>query len=239
MSIPILQEADRGGSSFFKGLRSGFEQSAPQSIHEMIGSFKKSKDRERLFDSLNIKEGFGEVTPEKLLKIYQFDPQMASVLAPFAVQHHKHFLEEQSAASEKEAKANEVGGILDELEGLKQYAGSTRIPFTASWQATEGGLNRKGLEKRSEIDPMALSLEGFFRDMATKGALPQKTFNELLQRIPKSGDSERVYQGKINGIRKILKKKAPHASQGLEKHLSGKKDGEKPSLEDIFSETAD
>ena len=65
-------------------------------------------------------------------------------------------------------------------------------------------MNRPGIEKRSEIDSIAISLEGVLRDLATKGTLPQKTFQTLLEKIPKSTDSERVYQGKLNAFKKIL-----------------------------------
>lgn len=252
MSISILQEPHSAWGNFGAGLGQGLSQSVP-SIADMIMHHRKEKKINEILGIGAHQPSFNQqldlaangrplsfldsLTPDKILALHQIDPQTASTFAPFAMAQEKNALAARQKEMEQRQKFEETEDVLGELEALKPYAGSTKIPFTSSWNAVPGGLNRKGLEKRSEIDPLALSLEGFFRDLSTKGQLPQKTFNELLKRIPKAEDSEREFQGKINGIRKILKSKSPKFAQEFDQKISQKRNvGKRPSLEEIFSE---
>jgi len=121
--------------------------------------------------------------------------------------------QENKQSAQKEAKNLELfekgetfKGITDTLTKLKGYAGSTKIPFTQSFNAQEGGLNREGIQKRAQIDAEGIALEGLLRDMNTKGQMSTQVFNALLQRVPTSKDSERVYQGKIDAFNDIIEK---------------------------------
>lgn len=141
----------------------------------------------------------------------------------------KHEFKEKESESKKE----NLRGVVSDLEELKPYAGSTKNPlYLKTFNAHEGGLNRAGLEKRAEIDSLAITLEGVLRDISTKGALPKRTFEVLLEKIPKSTDSERVYQGKLNAFKKILKS-APQKVQE-EVNASISKPQDRPPLESFY-----
>jgi hypothetical protein len=148
---------------------------------------------------------------------------------------------EKSAESRKtEKKREHLGGVLDELESLKEYAGSTKVPFTSSFQAGPGGLNRTGIEKRASIGPLALTLEGVLRDMTTKGTLAASTFERLVKEIPNEEMSEREYQGKINGFRKILESEKPEVRKAVQDNLAKKTEKQSltPDLAGQFLEKA-
>lgn len=137
--------------------------------------------------------------------------------------------EEAKAGVKKTEKKERAIGLLktsDEMEALLPYTGSTRVPGK-SFNATPGGLNRTGLEKRNEFDTLAADAASFFRDLETKGQLPQGLYEQVIKpRLPNSELSERENLGRIKGIKALAKKYG-----GIEESnsLEGKK--ERPPLE--------
>lgn len=135
-------------------------------------------------------------------------------LTPFFTQHLKSQQKQQETTQKAEAEdlkkfesSNAVLGIADEMEGLLGYTGSTKIPFTKSFNAQPAGLNREGLEKRNEFDTLAASAASFFRDLDTKGQLPQGLYEKvILPRLPSTQVSERENKGRISGLRTLAKK---------------------------------
>lgn len=116
--------------------------------------------------------------------------------------------QERSGKSAKEDALKQEGlqsnnEILNNLEKLKPYAGNSYGRLFGS-KTFGGDLNRPAVQKRQQITSQAIALEGFFRDLATKGTLPKNVFDQLLKRIPNPDMSEREYQGAIDGIREIL-----------------------------------
>jgi hypothetical protein len=96
---------------------------------------------------------------------------------------------------------------IDDLEKMIKYTGSTQIPFTKSYLGHS--LNRQAVQKREEFDVLAFSLEGFLREMNTKGVLPQKVFNVLLTKLPSSKLSERANRGRLDAIKKQVSRYLP------------------------------
>lgn len=227
MTLPMIQEEGGALSNLLKGLSVGTQQAMP-SIQEMIVNRAKQKQRQELLKGLSL-DNLGQ---QDLLRLSAAGlDKEAAILSPFVLEKQKTGQKQQSEQSKTAEKEQYYGGILDELEAHKPYVGSTKIPFTKSWMAGEGGLNRPGVEKRAEIEPLAITLESLLRDMTSKGTLSKTIFERLMERIPKVEDSERVYQGKINAFRKIIKS-APKQEQqilnqalgiGNQKQSKGKK----------------
>jgi len=149
-------------------------------------------------------------------------PTLWSKLSEGARKKHEPFLAShlrtQEAAAKEEQKretkdlekyeaAKSVIDTAEEMEKLIKYTGSTGIPFTSSFNAKPGGINREGLEKRNEFDTLAASAASFFRDLDTKGQLPQGLYEKvILPRLPTTQVSERENKGRIKGIVALAKK---------------------------------
>lgn len=154
-------------------------------------------------------------------------------LTPLFTQYLKSQQKQQDVAQKTQEEdqkkfesSNAVLGIADEMEKLIEYTGSTRIPFTKSAGARPNAFfNREGLEKRNEFDTLAASAASFFRDLDTKGQLPQGLYEQvILPRLPSTKVSERENRGRINGLRTLAKK---YGGKRFEQK-------EKPPLESFF-----
>lgn len=249
MTLPILSQQSGPGGSLMEGLGMGIQQALP-SIQEMIVSHSKKKQQSQLLSQLGTQMGQergtgsgGSNALQTMLSMAQagIDPNIISSISPFLLSQHKQNMKTQGIAQEEEKTKGKVGGILDELEANKGYVGSTKVPWSKSFNAHEGGLNRSGIQKRKYIDTLAFDIERILRKENTKGALSGQVFNALMERIPNSKDSERDYQGKIDAFRVSLQGLPPKQRKDIEKRLdsheakmnSGK--SEKPSLEEIFT----
>lgn len=228
----VLDAPKSPGGSFLQGLGSGVAQTLPKSISDMFQQRNESKQIDKILGPAL--RGESNLDWKHLLALQQAGlGEHAKTLAPFVESQHKQQLASKAAEQESAQQKQHYSGIIKKLEELKSYAGSTRIPFTKSFNAHPEGMNREGLEKRSEIDTLSLTLEGVLRDLSTKGSLPQKTFQELLKRIPKATDSEREYQGKLNAFKQILGIVPPEAKQQIMNAMEGE-EPERPSLSEIF-----
>lgn len=128
---------------------------------------------------------------------------------------------------ETEKLAGKRKGFLETIDDLRNnisYTGSRFIPGTKSFAP---GIFREAKQKRAEFDVLAFSLEGFLRELSTKGQLPQSIFATLLTKLPSSGVSERENKGRLDAIEKIVKRYLP---EGEEK----KKSKEEPFKEVIL-----
>ncbi len=119
--------------------------------------------------------------------------------------------------------------IVKDLKDNLKYTGSTAIPFTASWLGSPGeegklpvALNRKALEKRSYFNTRAFALEGFLRELSTRGNLPKAIFEKLLEQLPNTSLSERENTGRMTAIEDTVKDYLP---------TSGFKDAHRESIE--------
>lgn len=101
---------------------------------------------------------------------------------------------------EQQAKLGGYLNTLENLEELKPYVGSSYY----GTKTIGGPLRRQTVEKRNEIDTLRVQFEGYFRDKIAKGQFPKTMFEILMERLPQATDSERAYQGKINGLRKMI-----------------------------------
>ena len=96
-----------------------------------------------------------------------------------------------------------LGGI-DELKELTPYVGSGFGTKTFG-----GDLRRETLQKRSQIDSQASEILSIIKEMDSKGNLPKGIYEDMLKRVPKSTDSERVYKGKLDAFKSILNRQLP------------------------------
>ncbi len=106
----------------------------------------------------------------------------------------------------EEAAQREVG-YKETLNDLRKL-----IPYTGGMFGTKtfgGKLRRETVQKRAEFDTLAFSLEGFLREMSSKGQLPQSIFEALLERLPSPEKSERENKGRIDAIEKIIERYTP------------------------------
>lgn len=178
-------------------------------VAEGFAKRKTNINDARILEELGNNDSLTDI--QKLTRFGQLSPQKQQTLGPVYSQLLKSQFKQQEKAetakskqqqenAEKQLNLQNTNNILDELEGLKSYVGG---PFGSKTYG--GSLRRETVQKRQQINTASIALEGFFRDLSTKGALPKAVFNELLSRIPRAGMSEREYQGAIDGIRTILR----------------------------------
>lgn len=116
-----------------------------------------------------------------------------------------------------EPKAQSMLKSLKHLEDKIPYTGSTKIPFTKSWNAPETiknkegeiigykpGLNRKALQERSDFDTTITQMVSFIKEQEAKGNLPKGIFADIRNRLPNSELPERVNRGRINAIKQRI-----------------------------------
>lgn len=116
-----------------------------------------------------------------------------------------HLLNSQEKRMGQEAEEEkEISGLKNSLNFLDDnvsYAGTTKIPFTKSF--TAGGLNRKAVQKREEIDQTGfLTADAIFTKF-NKGVISKDKLKVIQDMAPKAEDSERVYKAKVNSLRRI------------------------------------
>jgi len=133
--------------------------------------------------------------------------------------------------AKKRARAKGLFKTVDTMRSLIKYTGSTSIPFTSSFNAKKTGLNRKGLQMRNKFDGLAADFASFFRDLETKGQLPQGLYEQVIKpRLPNSELSERENLGRIDAIEQLARQYAE-----LEDPSQMRSDkSSRPSLQDIF-----
>jgi hypothetical protein len=153
--------------------------------------------------------GFGGITPDKIIALAA-DPELAgvaSIMAQLYAPEHKAQVEQAQEVAAKRDRSKRLLETTEEQEKLLPYTGSTSIPFTKSFNATKFGLNRKGLEKRELFDNLSADAASFFRDLETKGQLPQGLYEKVIEpRLPNSKLSERENLGRLKGIKSLAKK---------------------------------
>ncbi len=194
------------------------EKIMPQ-LAESIGNIARGYQTHRANQNdQKILEGLAQnpnASPMDIIKsISALSKDKQATLTPLFQQHLKTQAKQQEVsqkAQEEDNKkfesSNAVLGVADDLEKLLPYTGSTKVPFSKSFNAQPGGLNREGLEKRNEFDTLAASAASFFRDLDTKGQLPQGLYEKvILPRLPSTEVSERENKGRINGLRTLAKK---------------------------------
>lgn len=157
----------------------------------------------------------GQVSPANYPTLWaKLSPEARKTYEPFlqsAIRQqeagNKENLKRETADLEKEEKSNAVLGTAKEMRDLIEYTGSTRIPFTKSAGArTDSFVNREGLQKRNKFDTLAASAASFFRDLDTKGQLPQGLYEAVIKpRLPNSELSERENLGRIEGLEELAK----------------------------------
>lgn len=136
----------------------------------------------------------------------------------------------QVKQEEKEAKGKTLKDIVEKLRDKIKFTGSTKIPGTASFGGKS--FNRQAVQERAYFNTLAFMLEGFFRDMATKGQLPKAIFDTLMSKLPSADLSERENIGRLDAIEDIL--------PGYFPELQGEgTEPKEPEVEEIYIEMID
>ncbi len=142
---------------------------------------------------------------------------------------HKEELKRETEDIQKAEKSEGILASAKKMRDLIKYTGSTKIPFTSSFNAIRGGLNREGLQKRNKFDVLAASAASFFRDLETKGQLPLGLYEEVIKpRLPNSELEERENLGRIEGLEELAKEYGGKTLKNAPK-LSEKKEAQKSS----------
>lgn len=191
-------------------------------------SRQEAKDRQLLQGLANS----GDVTGTQLNAFWdqlsdkgreRYEPQFASELRKQEAAH-KEGLKRETQALEKAERAESILESAKEMKDLLKYTGSTAVPFTSSFNAIPGGLNREGLQQRNKFDVLAADAASFFRDLETKGQLPQGLYEKVIEpRLPASKLSERENLGRIEGLEALAKKYGGKAFQSRNVESSLKK----------------
>lgn len=146
---------------------------------------------------------WSKLSPEKM-KAYEpvFNSELRKAEAT-----HKEELKRDTETKEKMKKAENTLSIAKKMKGLIGYTGNQAIPTTSgSFDPTMGLLNRKAVQKRNEFDALAASFASYYRDLETKGQLPQGLFESVIKpRLPNSELAERENIGRIEGLEQLAR----------------------------------
>lgn len=153
----------------------------------------------------------GEISPANY-------PTLWSKLSPEARKTYEPFLQSQIRQQESTSKENlkretadlekaeKSGAVLESAQGMRdllEYTGSTWLPGKSF--AGES-FNREAVQKRRKFDVLAASAASFFRDLDTKGQLPQGLYEQVIKpNLPNSKNSERENLGRIEGLEDLAK----------------------------------
>lgn len=200
-----------------------------KSLVDIFENFSPDKQLSAIQDYMDLQQfqapqaGLG-VAPEKQSNLQSFSEDQliqiasgkgrASKMAELEMKRRekaeeKQFEKEKFEKPEKE-KIQHLEGIsktIDRLEELTPYVGSQLIPGTKNFDplAFQGyGLNQEAIAKRAQIDSEVSNILSYLRELDSKGQLPKGIFQELLNRSPKSTDSEAIYKGKLKAFREML-----------------------------------
>jgi hypothetical protein len=193
------------------------------------GYLQGQQNKKRQSGVSTLLQQFG-ITPEQAQQIAMTGIEAKDVLAHGQNLNKSGQLSKES--QEKKETAENLLGTIGEMESLLPYVGSTSVPFTKSFNAVPAGLNREGLERRSEFDTLAAQIAGFFRDLETKGQLPQGLYEKVIEpRLPSSKLSERENIGRLKAVKSLAER------HGRIKAPESKKDNtqkERPPLESFY-----
>lgn len=140
----------------------------------------------------------------------------------FVEQYRKTFSPTTQEIEEKNRNQlfKNYSDTIKDMRDLLKYTGSKVIPGKSFFPA----LNRESLQKRSEFDNLAYSLEGIVREISKlKGTISEKVFNKMLEQLPSSEFSDRKNIGKMDALTKTI-----------ERHLLAKKESEKSPTPNRF-----
>ena len=130
----------------------------------------------------------------------------------------------QKKRQEEEKKREEAQGLSNALDWLDEnieYTGSTSIPFTKSFGAHKGGLNREAVEKREEYDATGFWAADQVFTHFNKGTISKDKLKVIKEELaPHSGLSERTNKARNSAMRRManLPKNLPKSQ--FDKHLN-------------------
>lgn len=253
--MPIIQELlgvpSTGGligKALGEGIGGGFSAGLQQSISE-FNAKKQNRNSLAGLQPLLKQAGF-DLSPEENEQLLAsgLNPEL---VARSALDLHKQRsvqeMAQQKAMADREAqeqklladqkelmqKGKTYKSIMNKMQELKPYVGTTMVPFTKS----AGGHipYTEAAKKRANINTLRLSLEGLFRDLTLKGQFPKAIYERILEELPTSEDSEKVYQGKLDAVNQLIEAHFGQSdmAEGFEEGAPPK-EGKRMSLEEIF-----
>lgn len=205
----MVQVLDRAPSSADRMLGS-LERSLP-AISDLIMQHRKQQGANQFlskFQGLGTENSpnlsMNKPTWQDLVALQQSgNNDLANILAPTVAAQEKQDID----LGVKRQRSEQLLGTADEMEDLLPYTGAVQIPFTKSFFGQEGGWNREAVEKRAYFDTLAADAAGFFRDLDTRGQLPQGLYEKVIEpRLPNSKLSERENKGRIKALRSLAKR---------------------------------
>lgn len=133
-------------------------------------------------------------------------------------------ISKQREVSPETKRAKNLLATAKQMKGLLKYTGSEVYPG-----AGFGGVfNRESVQKRAEFNSLAADFAGFFRDLDTKGQLPQGLYEKLIEpRMPNDELSDKENLGRIDALESLAKRFG-----GLEQDSSNEK--ERPPLTSFY-----
>lgn len=196
-------------------VQSPLEQLAPHinqavgSVAQGIGQWRKNKSDAAIDEQIaNAKtdmeafNAFSKYSPEKQKNL---SPVFEQLIKQFG--KAKEISPEQSKANAEKTERKERAGRLlsgvNTQKGLIPYVGQTDIPFTKNFG---GQFNRTSVRQRERFDVLGAEAASFFRDLDTKGQLPQGLYEEVIKpRLTSSKLSEAENEGRMLGLIDLAK----------------------------------
>ena len=196
-ALQALQGIPSFGGQLGQSLGTGLSQGISGALTQILQQKQQRKALEGLRPIFE-QAGF---SPEEFQTIAQsgLSPEQSLLALRTMGTAQKGQIKEQ----EQQRKSQSLLGTVDEMRKI------TEEGYTGGQFGTKtfgGPLRRKAVQERNKFDTYAITLEGFLRDLTTKGTLPQKTFQELLSRLPNSKLSDRENIGRLDAIEDVIKR---------------------------------
>ena len=180
------------GQAVGQGLGGGLQAGLTKGIESYYGH-KKSRNALAGLKPLFKQAGIN-LSPEDEESFIEsgIDPKVAADFASDIIKNKK---------VEDTSELQGLSNTLDELDNLVEYTGK-EIPGFKS--ATYGGLNRKAVEKREQIDKMGFFAADKIFTQFNKGTVSIPKFEQIKKELaPNSKLSEREYKARVNALRLI------------------------------------
>lgn len=174
-----------------------------QALGQGIGNFGEQFSKGR--QERTKQEGLGTLLSQVMPKL---DSDMVQKIARSGIE-----AKDLLSNLDKFKKSNEVNpevkraknllATAKEMKGLLKYTGSGLIPGSGFG----GPLNRESVQQRAKFNSLAADFAGFFRELDTKGQLPQGLYDKVIApRLPNDSLSDRENSGRIEGLEDLARR---------------------------------
>lgn len=174
-------------------------QALGQAIPNLAGSFMQGRQNQQKQQGINdlLAQFFPDLDEKARKSISRSGLEAKDIVS------HADKLSKKSEMAPETKRAKNLLATAQKMKGLLPYTGSKIVPG----KGFGGPLNRESVQKRAKFNSLAADFAGFFRELDTKGQLPQGLYDKVIApRLPNDELSDRENLGRIEGLEDLARR---------------------------------